>query len=110
MLFAALSITVSACSKVEERQYQMTWKSMPTIHEEWNGAEDIHLTFLDDPDRTFVIVSDDLGDYLRSLGTDTVTTTWRTTVYLYFIDDPGYLTRVGDIDTWDRKWSCWILW
>ena len=109
VLVATLSIAVSACSKVEDRQYEMTWNSVPTIHEEWSGAEDIHLTFLDEPDRTLVIVSDDLGDYLRSLGTDTVTTTWRTTVYLRFIDDPEYLERVGDLDTWDRKWSCWIL-
>jgi len=97
------------CVQAEDRQYEMKWRIEPTIHEEWGQAEDVYLTFVDDPDTTLKIVSDDLGGYLRSLDTDSVMTTWKTDVYLYFIDDPVRLKRVGDLETWDRRWWCWIL-
>ena len=109
MMLAALLFSATSCSKEENRTYLMTWTSEPTIHENWKGAEDVYLTFQDDPARTYMVVSDDLGQFLRSLGTDTVTTTWKTTVLFSIIDEPNFLVGVEDLETWDVKWSCWIL-
>ena len=108
-LVLTLVIGLSACSRVEEREYEMTWKIEEPKLDKWPDAEHVLFRFPDEYDRWEVIVSDDLGDYLRHHRDNPVTTTWRTSIYLGFIDAPEYLLKVGDIDDFDRKMTYYVI-
>lgn len=92
-----------------QRSYEMTWTATPTIHEKFKGAEDIHLTFVEDPCRTYVVVSGDLGPHLRQEGRPIVTAVWNVERLLGFVDTPSDPVSIAGRSGWDAKWSCWLV-
>lgn len=104
-------------------EFDMTW-TYGKPDDQWPEAKHIVLKFVDHPSQVVGIYSEDLGNYLDNLDTDTVPVTFRVHRQLGCVSSYSVI-KIGDLQHWDDqggygggeggdpaspwdRWECWF--